>query len=255
MLAGRGIQPGRKFLPDGLACMGGFGTLPPAARRLVNQIQGRTYARMLGHQPRFRHLEALMAAVMPAGHRCIAEPGMVASVVPDRSQWSVHALTCLIGLLARAHYRQSIDPDPGLDPLWKDLLHDHWKEASQRAILDDLAWRGENARLDGAARDQAVGDLIALLGAVDGIVQEQARLDAAYFARVSGRPASREEEARVEAGLLHAYRWQYILSGVQVPHFGALLSGMLNAAQYGRVAAALAPLFDAAQTPAVRAVA
>ena len=42
----------------------------------------------------------------------------------------------------------------------------HWKEESQHAILDELEWRREDAKLDvGEARDAAVDDLIALVGA------------------------------------------------------------------------------------------
>ena len=50
--------------------------------------------------------------------------------------------------------------------------------------------------------------------------------------------------ARLEAGFLHAYRWQYIVSGVQVPHFAAVLGSFVSPAQHGRIAAALAPLLE-----------
>jgi hypothetical protein len=90
---------------------------------------------------------------------------------------------------------------------------------------------------------------------VDATVQAQAAADAGYFVQACGRPVGTEEGSRVRAALVHAYRWQYILSGVQVPHFTAILSGMLDAAQFSRIAAALAPLFDSAAVPEVRAAA
>jgi hypothetical protein len=98
--------------------------------------------------------------------------------------------------------------------------------------------------LDEGARDHAVGDLIVLLGTVDGILEAQARADARYFSAACGRVPGEGLQSRVEAGLLHAYRWQHLLCGVQATHFCALLSNMLTPGQYGRVAAALAPLFS-----------
>ena len=73
------------------------------------------------------------------------------------------------------------------------------------------------------------------------------------YSRSRNRALSRGDLERVGAGLLHAYRWQYLLSGVQVPHFSAILGSLLNPEQHGRIAAALAPLFDASALPAVRA--
>jgi hypothetical protein len=44
-----------------------------------------------------------------------------------------------------------------------------------------------NDKVDAAARDGAVDDLIGLVGAVDGICQAQARADAGYFVAAAGR--------------------------------------------------------------------
>jgi len=286
VIRGRGVDAGKKFLPDGLALIAAFDFLDRDEQRFVSQIQGRTYAGMLGlverfvgakilevsrehwlgdqtalealvrftdeelkHQELFRRLDRLMTAAMPAGYRFVPEPNVVGGVVLGRSTWSVLALTCLIELFTQAHYRHSIDPDAGLDPLWKDVFLFHWKEEAQHAILDELEWRREDGRLDGAARDAAVGDLIVLIGAIDGILHAQAHADAVYFAGACGRILGRHEQSRVETAFLHAYRWQYILSGVQLPHFGAILSSMLDGPQYGRVAAALAPLYDGTVLP------
>ena len=61
------------------------------------------------------------------------------------------------------------------------MLLFHWKGESQHAILDELEWVREDATLAPAARDTAVGELIELVGGVDGLLQVQARADAAYF--------------------------------------------------------------------------
>jgi hypothetical protein len=283
VIRGRSLDTGRKFLPDSLARIAAFDFLGAAERRRISQIQGRTYANMFGlverfigakileltrehalgdqvalealvrftdeelkHQALFRRLEAMTAERMPAGYAFAPEPNAVAGVVLGKSTWAVLALTCLIELFTQAHYRQSIDPDPELDPLWKDVFLFHWKEESQHAILDELEWRREDARLDASTRDAAVDDLIALVGAVDGILQLQAGEDARYFAQIAGRSVGAVEAARLQAGFLHAYRWQYIVSGVQVPHFAGLLASLVSPAQHGRIAGALAPLLEGA---------
>jgi hypothetical protein len=260
------LEPGfdcaSKFMPDALALISSFDFLAQGERHLIGRIQGRSYANMLRllrftgtdreRQTLLRRVDAMMAACMPLGYCFVPDPAVVAGMIQRRSAWSVLALNCLVDLLVKAHYGLSMDPDPALDSLWQAVFHFRWEEESSRMTLDELQWRGANTQLDEAGRDRAVGDLIGLIGVLDGIVQAQAKADAGYFSLASGRKLERSELARVGAGLLHAYRWQYILCGVQVPHFSALLGGMLNRSQYGRVAAALAPLFDGSSVPQVR---
>ncbi len=124
---------------------------------------------------------------MPAGYHFMPQPNDVASVVLGKSTWAVLGLTLDIELFTQVHYRASIDSDVELSPLWKDVFLFHWKEESQHAILDELEWKRENARLTPAERDEAVNDLIALVAAVDGILQAQAQSDADYFLLQAGR--------------------------------------------------------------------
>ena len=42
--------------------------------------------------------------------------------------------------------------------------------------------------------------------------------------------------------MLKAYRWQYIVSGVQDERFQKILGGMITAEQMKRIGAALAPI-------------
>ena len=279
VLRGRTFDYGKKFLPDGLSMVNDLTTLSAAERRLLGQIQGRTYANIFGlveryinakvlevsrnywfgdqvalealvrfsdeelkHQELFRRIERMIAAGMPAGYRFTADADAVARVVLGKSTWAVLALTCHIELFTLAHYRASIGPDRELSELFKDVFLFHWKEESQHAILDELEWRKEDARITDADRDAAVDDLIALVGAVDGIVQGQATADAGYFAMICGRVLSKSEYRAVEGLLLKAYRWQYILSGVTDSRFTAILASLVTDAQMGRVEQALATI-------------
>ena len=173
----------------------------------------------LKHQDLFRRLEAMVGTGMPAGYTFLPEPNHVAECGAGRVDLGGLALTCDIELFSQAHYRSSIEPDADLDPLWKDVFLFHWREESQHAILDELEWQREDARIDAEQRDRAVDELIGLVAAVDGIVQMQAKADAAYFVRASARTFSDAEVEAIAGTTLAAYRWQYIVSGVQDPRF------------------------------------
>jgi hypothetical protein len=157
----------------------------------------------------------------------------------------VLALVCDIELFSQAHYRSSIEPETHIDPLWKDVFLFHWKEESQHAILDEMEWLRENEQIDAVQRDRAVGELIGLVGAVDGIVQMQAQADADYFVQVAGRAFDEALAKAIHATMLAAYRWQYITTGVQDPRFLEVLGSMINADHGARIDAALAPIVGA----------
>jgi hypothetical protein len=279
VIRGRALDFTKRFLPDGLSRVDRLDFLDADEQRLLSQIQGRTYANMFGlverfiaakvlevsrdhwlgdqnalealirfgdeevkHQELFRRIERLCAEGMPEGYTFVPEANSVASVVLTKSTWAVLALTCHIELFVLAHYRESIDTDADASELWTDVFLYHWKEESQHAIVDELEWRREHAKLLPHERDRAVTDLIVLVGAVDGIVQAQARADADYFVAVCGRALSRHEEERTRAGLLAAYRWQYIVSGVEEPRFRDILGSMITEDQAARIGNALAPI-------------
>lgn len=282
VIRGRTFDYTQKFLPDGLSRLDKVAFLDRDEKRLMSQIQGRSYAYIFGlveryiaakvlelsrdhslgdqvaleslirfsdeelkHQELFRRVEAMIADGMPAGYQPSAEPNAVARAVLSKSTWAVLALTCHIELFTQTHYKQSIAPDDNLSALFKDLFLFHWREESQHAILDELEWRRIDATLAPAERDAAVDDLIALVGAVDGILQAQAAADASYFFAIAPRRFSAEQQKALHAATLAAYRWQYIVSGVQEPRFQAVLGELVTPAQMQRIGAALAPLLSA----------
>ena len=286
VIRGRSLEFGRKFLPDGLSMVARLPFLNDAEKRTFSHVQGRTYANMFGlverfigakmlevsrehalgdqvalealvrftdeelkHQALFRRIEEMLAAGMPAGYALAAEPNAVAAAVLSKSNWSVLALTCHIELFVQAHYRASIGPVETLSPLWKDVFLFHWREESQHAILDELEWHREDAKLSASERDAAVDDLIALVGAVDGILQAQANADAGYFVAHWGDSLSAARIQQVRDAFLKAYRWQYIVSGVSEPRFQALLSALVTAPQMRRIQKALVPLAYAMPKP------
>lgn len=279
VIRGRRFELSRRFLPNGLSKVDEIAFLDEAQRRLLSQVQGRTYANLFGlverfinakvlevsrdhwfadqtalealirfsdeelkHQELFRRIEALMAAVMPAGYRPVAEPNAVANAVLSKSTWAVLGLTCCIELFTQQHYTSSIQPETDISPLWKDVFMYHWKEECQHAMLDELEWVREDARLGHEERERAVDDLIELVAAVDGILQAQAAADVDYFTAIAGREFTAEERRILNAAVLKAYRWQYIGSGVQHPHFQKVLGGLIDSRQAERIGTALGPI-------------
>jgi hypothetical protein len=272
----RQFDPAEKFLPDGLALPEAFEGLSTDELRLVSQIQGRTYANVFGlverfinakvleisqdhwmgdqtklealvrfsdeelkHQALFRRIDRMIGEVMPAGYEFTADPDAVAGVVLGKSTWAVLALTLDIELFTQMHYRQSIDPDGALSELFKDIFLYHWKEESQHAILDELEWVRLDEGTTDEERDVAVDEFTELVVAVDGILQAQAMADARYFASMCGRPVAVDAVAE---GFLKAYRWQYIFSGAEHPHFLKVLTSLIDEAQAGRIMGALETL-------------
>ena len=112
----------------------------------------------------------------------------------------------------------------------------HWKEESQHAILDELEWVRHDGEVTAAQRDRGVDEFIELVAAVDGILQAQAKADARYFATTCGRAVGEREAEPVEAAFLKSYRWQYIHSGAQQPHFGKVLSRLITDAHQAALA-------------------
>ena len=282
VIRGRTLDVNEKYLPNGLSYVNRLDFLNDEEQRFVSQVQGRTYANIFGlverfinakilevshdhwlgdqlaleamirfsdeelkHQELFRRVEALAADTMPAGYVDVSDPNSVASVVLSKSTWSVLALTCYIEIFTQVHFKKSIEPEEGLSALWKDVFLYHWKEESQHAVIDELEWRREDGKLSEAERDQAVTDLIDLVVAVDGILLAQAEADANYVVDTIDRDLTDDEQKVIGDTILAAYRWQYIVSGVQDGRFLGILTDLANEQQIERVVTALSPLMEA----------
>jgi hypothetical protein len=279
VIRGRRFDTANKFLPNGLSLADEFATLSADEKRFVSQIQGRTYANVFGlverfinakilelthdhwfgdqvalealvrfsdeelkHQALFRRIETMLREVLPDGYRFDIDPDAVAHAVLGKSTWAVLALTLDIELFTQLHYREAINPDDELSELFKDVFLYHWTEETQHAIVDELEWMRHDSGLTSEQRDRAVDEFIELVGAVDGILQAQATADAGYFAANCGRAVDQAEARGIEAAFLKAYRWQYIHSGAQHPHFGKVLASLITENQGRRIQAALATL-------------
>ncbi|WP_422368003.1 hypothetical protein [Pelagibius sp.] len=279
VIRGRKLDMEQTFLPEGLSQVGGLSFLSDEEKRFLSQIQGRTYANIFGlverfinakvleisrdhalgdqtalealvrfsdeelkHQELFRRIDAMAGDQMPGGYKYTGDPDAVAQAVLGMSTWAVLVLTLHIELFTQLHYRESLEPDETLSPLFKDVFLFHWKEESQHAIMDELELRRIDAGMTAEQREEAVDEFISLVGAVDGLLQAQASEDARYFIENCGRRLSEDEQQRLEQGILGAYRWQYVVSGAQHRPFQRILGDLITEKQAQRINTALAPL-------------
>ena len=184
----------------------------------------------------------MLALGMPSGYTFLHQPDVVAAAVLERSTWAVLALILEIELFTQEHYRQSIDPDENLSPLFKDIFFFHMKEETTHALMDELEWPREDERLTPTERDRAVDQLIGLVGEVDGLLQAQSGADVDYFLKVRNPVLGEAQMNRIQEVVLKAYRWQYIFSGVGHPRFQKLFGELTTEEQQQRVSNALSPL-------------
>jgi hypothetical protein len=279
VIRGRNFDFSQKFLPDGISKVDQLDFLTEDEKRLLSQIQGRTYANMFGfverfitakvlettrdhwlgdqtalealirfsdeelkHQELFRRIEKMMADGMPEGYQFLPDPDGVAAAVLNNTSWAVLALILEIELFTQEHYKKSIEPEKNLSELYKDIFLFHWKEETTHAMMDELEWPREDSKLSAEERDRAVDELIAIVGEVDGILQNQSAADVEYFVKVCDRSFTDDEIQQLNDGVLKAYRWQYIFSGVEHPRFQKLYNELTTEEQRQRVDAALTML-------------
>jgi DNA-binding Lrp family transcriptional regulator len=279
VIRGRQFDFSQKFLPDGISKVDQLDFLNEDEKRLLSQIQGRTYANMFGfverfitakvlettrdhwlgdqtalealirfsdeelkHQELFRRIEKMMGDGMPKGYNFLPDPDEVAAAVLKNSTWAVMALILEIELFTQEHYKKSIEPEKNLSELYKDIFLFHWKEETTHAMMDEMEWPREDSKLSNEERNRAVEELIAMVADVDGILQNQSAADVEYFIKICDGSFTDDEVQRIKDLVLKAYRWQYIFSGVEHPRFQKLYQELTNEDQRRCISAALATL-------------
>jgi hypothetical protein len=68
-------------------------------------------------------------------------------------------------------------------------------------------------------REEAVDEVLELGMAVDGLLAQQIELDIDALERATGRSFSDEERDEIRAHQHRAYRWTFLVSGLEHPNF------------------------------------
>jgi hypothetical protein len=254
---GKRLDFEKPFLPEALAGVRGLGSLSAHEQLLLNQIRGNSYLYLFGFVEEFIlpfvldearavlpggdvyevramltfadeeakhiHLFRRFAEEFAAGFKTpcttVGPAADVAKVVLSHSRLGVAILTLHLEWMTQAHYLESVRDDQHLDPQFKNLLKHHWMEEAQHAKLDTLLVH-KLAREGGPeAIAKALADFSAIGGAIDGLLQKQVQFDLDALSAASGRTLSASERTEIAAAQLKAYRYTFLVSGLQQKNF------------------------------------
>ena len=97
-------------------------------------------------------------------------------------------------------------------------------EEAQHAKLDTLLIDeiAETATLE--ERETAVDELLELGGAIDGLLLQQIKLNIETLQNVTGRRFTEAEKEEISTKTQHAWRWTFLVSGLEHPHFVKLIN-------------------------------
>jgi hypothetical protein len=243
----------RPLLPDSLANVARISCLNDAERLTLNHIRGHAYlylfsfveeyiiatavrhssAEVFGdhtalrallrfaeeevkHQEMFRR--ACRVFKQAFGHECdvLANPEAVAEVILSHQPMAVLLITLHLEIMTQQHFVESFRRGTAdeLDPLFRQLLRHHWLEEAQHAKIDVLELRKLAADATPELREQAIDDYLKIVGALDGLLTQQAKNDIATLGKVLGRQWSDGEYQELLDAQSGAYRRTFVGLGL-----------------------------------------
>ena len=273
---GRSFDPSRRWLPARLSGASLVASLSEAEKTKLTHVEMGAYAHLFGYVEEFiaptmvalaRDFEIDHRAAFDALTNFAAEevkhmnlfrelrgridsaigfplallPGEqeVARAVLSKQTGAVLLLTAAIEWLTQRHYLTCFRDDAALDPFTRHIFRSHWLEESQHARLDHLETLRAFGHMGAGETERAVDDLVELVGAVDGLLRQQAELDVESFQRYVERGLRDAEKAEIYSRVLDAKRYTFIESGVTHPNFQELFAAVTTPAQQDRVQQAL----------------
>ena len=194
------------------------------------------------HMTLFREVRALVDDAIGFPAIRLGDEAAVAHAVMSKHIGAVLLLVSVIEWFTQQHYLSGFKDDESLDPFTRAIFKAHWQEESQHAQLDYLETVRKFETMTAEEKDQAIDDLIDLVGAVDGLLQQQTAHDVDNLARYLDRSFTEAEQEEVTASVLKAKRYTFIESGVTHPNFQEVFTEVTTEAQREKVGAALASL-------------
>src|SRR5215831_15649557 len=261
VLEGRDFDFSKRFLPNRLAGVDEIRCLNDREKLKLNQIMGNAYCHIFGfveeyiipqaleaaqrdiygdetrlrtllrfaedeskHQELFRRSTALFEKGF--GVQCALIPAReeVAKVVLSKSKLCGYLLTSMIEWFTQLHYLEHVRDRNELDELFRDLVRYHWMDEAQHAKIDSLLIDEIVREIGEEDRETAVDELLELGGAVDGLLSQQADLDLESLERATGRVLSEKEREEIKRHTQRAYRWTFLVSGLEHPKFVQIVS-------------------------------
>jgi hypothetical protein len=263
---GRNFDFSKRFLPDRIAGVDAIGCLNEDEKRKLNQIRGNSYCHIFafveeyiipmvmdharedvyGDETRLRYLlrfaeeetkhqhmlkRAMDQIEAGLGVSCGVIPGRedVAEVVLGKSRLAALLLTSLIEWFTQLHYLEHVRDAEELDELFRDILKFHWIDESQHAKADSLLIDEVAGDLGEEERERAVDELLKLGTAIDGLLAKQVEMDIEALERATGRSFSDDEKEEIRDRQRRAYRWTFLVSGLEHPNFVKIVRELTSA--------------------------
>ena len=263
VLDGRGFDLSKRFLPNSLSGVDGISSLNEDEKRQLNQIMGNAYLHLfafveefivptvteawvdapygdevrqrslvrfseeeLKHQALFRRSIALFNEQFGATPPLIPGREEVAAVVRSKSKLGVLLLIDIIEWFVQVHYTEHVLDKTELDGLFRDLLKHHWLDEAQHAKIDTMLIAETVEGMPMADREAAIDEVIELGGAIDGLLQQQIAMNIDALETVTGRAFSQAERDEITAETLKAWRYTFLVSGLEHPNVVKLVEEM-----------------------------
>ena len=150
------------------------------------------------------------------GTRCevLESAGEVATIIMQNSPIAVLLLTLHIEVMTQQHYMEAVKDNEAIDPLFASLLKHHWLEESQHARIDVLELQKLVDEASQETIDLGLDEYLGILVAFDGLLQEQAAMDARSLQRALESPLSNEDRKAIERHQLRAYQRTFLWYGM-----------------------------------------
>jgi hypothetical protein len=254
VLAGRSFDLSKHFLPNSLSGVDEIESLNADEKRKLNQIMGNAYCHLfafveefivpavmeealdnpygdevrqrslvrftedeLKHQELFRRSIELFNEQFGTTPQLIPGREAVAAVVRSKSKLAVMVLIDIIEWFVQVHYTEHVLDKTELDGLFRDLLKYHWLDEAQHAKMDTMLIAEMVEDMPMAEREAAIDEVLELGGAIDGLLQQQIGLNIDALQAATGRVFTEAERDEIAAKTLHAWRWTFLVSGLEHP--------------------------------------
>ncbi len=265
VLAGRSFDFSRRFLPNKLTGVDEIEFLNEDEKRQLNQIMASAYFHIFAfveefisptiteealkdaygdevrlrallrfaeeeikHQELFRRSIELFEQGFGGQPELLPGREAVAAVVRSKSTLAVLCLTTIIEWFTQLHYTEHVQAGSDLDGLVRELLRVHWLEEAQHAKLDTLLIGEIAETLSAEEREAAIDEVIELGGAIDGLLLQQIGFNVTALEKATGRTFTEAEKAEITAKTQHAWRWTFLVSGLEHPNFVKMIGELTS---------------------------
>ncbi len=266
----------RNFLPESLARTAQLSGLNAFEQKTLNQIAAHEYLCMFGvveefilpflldharphlldddwrvrallnfaseeakHIHLFKRFHAAFVRGFPVECQMIGPSEAIGAEILRHDPLAVGLVILMIEWMTQQHYLGSIKDDGDIDPLFKNLLRNHWIEEAQHAKLDTLIVDALAEGRSEAEIDKAVDEVFEIAMFLDGGLKTQAEFNVDALEKAINQTVLNREE--IIAQQHQAGRWTFIGSGLVHERFKSTVENISPKAA-ARLAEA-APMF------------